>query len=118
MSKKLKDNGLWEASRMMLPEHKQEIINHRQRQEWELENRLPELDEQELESINYQLQTSVVRNKAVEVTYWDNAKGICKIWGIAKQLKGDTFKIVSDLNLAVIRYENVINVEIGKTPEP
>ncbi|MBW7473156.1 hypothetical protein K0T92_00200 [Paenibacillus oenotherae] len=30
MSKKLKGNGLWESSRMMLPEHREQLIKHRQ----------------------------------------------------------------------------------------
>lgn len=29
MSKKLSGNGLWESSRMMLPEHKERLISHR-----------------------------------------------------------------------------------------
>ncbi|WFR61045.1 YolD-like family protein [Paenibacillus amylolyticus] len=29
MSKKLEANGLWESSRMMLPQHKERIIQHR-----------------------------------------------------------------------------------------
>ncbi|CAM4284061.1 ATP-dependent helicase/DNAse subunit B [Paenibacillus endophyticus] len=48
MRKKLEGNGLWESSRMMLPEHKVAINEHektlRQRQR-------VELDEQELENI-------------------------------------------------------------------
>jgi hypothetical protein len=117
MSKKLNDNGLWESSRMMLPEHKEEILNHHDRQKWEQENKRPELDEQELERIGFQLQESIKRDQAAEVTYWNHPKGICKIWGIAKQLKRDTFKIVSDWDLAVIRYNDVINIEFGKAPE-
>ncbi|CAH1197661.1 hypothetical protein PAECIP111893_00870 [Paenibacillus plantiphilus] len=30
MSKKLEGNGLWESSRMMLPEHRERLIKHRQ----------------------------------------------------------------------------------------
>ncbi|MDF2716560.1 MAG: YolD-like protein [Paenibacillus sp.] len=50
MSKKLEDNGLWESSRMMLPEHKERIIaetldfKHKR-------PRRPVLDEQEWEEI-------------------------------------------------------------------
>lgn len=49
MSKKLQGNGLWESSRMMLPEHKIEIINNAK----EAKRRLPvELDEHEWERIS------------------------------------------------------------------
>ncbi len=45
MSKKLQGNGLWESSRMMLPEHKETIIQHR----YEFGRRSrPTIDEQEL----------------------------------------------------------------------
>ncbi|PWW06254.1 YolD-like protein [Paenibacillus cellulosilyticus] len=48
MSKKLQGNGLWESSRMMLPEHKLELINSAK----ELKRRAPvELDEHEWEQI-------------------------------------------------------------------
>lgn len=45
MSKKLSGNGLWESSRMMLPEHKARIAGHR----YEEDNRhtRPTLDQEE-----------------------------------------------------------------------
>ncbi|TDG00168.1 YolD-like family protein [Paenibacillus piri] len=53
MRKKLEGNGLWESSRMMLPEHKERINRHNK----ELDVRtMPILDEQKLEDINRVLQ--------------------------------------------------------------
>lgn len=47
--KKLRGNGMWEASRMMLPEHRSAIRNHRAR----LHERVkPELDEQRIEELS------------------------------------------------------------------
>lgn len=50
MTKKLEDNGLWESSRMMLPEHKQRIIadNYETRHKRPPK---PTLDEQEWEQV-------------------------------------------------------------------
>ena len=48
MSKKLSNNGLWESSRMMLPEHREAIIRT---QSMGIAKKRPELDSQELELI-------------------------------------------------------------------
>ncbi|HIW33628.1 MAG TPA: YolD-like family protein [Candidatus Paenibacillus intestinavium] len=56
MSIKLEGNGLWESSRMMLPEHKGSIIQkaHEQKQRKRID-----LDDQELDIINEALQQSL-----------------------------------------------------------
>lgn len=48
MSKKLRGNGLFEASRMMLPEHKEAYNEHRKHLEHQTR---PQLDDQEAERI-------------------------------------------------------------------
>ncbi|MBD8839912.1 YolD-like family protein [Paenibacillus sp. CFBP 13594] len=48
MSKKLQANGLWESSRMMLPQHKERIIEHRSRDNDQIK---PLLHEDEWEAI-------------------------------------------------------------------
>lgn len=48
MSKKLQGNGLWESSRMMLPQHKEAIVQSLIEQERIVR---PELDDQEREDI-------------------------------------------------------------------
>ena len=55
MSKKLEGNGLWET-RMMLPEHKESII---QKAQYQKRKKRIELDEQELDIINDALQQSL-----------------------------------------------------------
>jgi hypothetical protein len=47
--KKLQNNGLWESSRMMLPEHKEAITKHRE--SLLFRKTRPELDEAETERI-------------------------------------------------------------------
>ncbi|MGI2294199.1 YolD-like family protein [Paenibacillus sp. GXUN7292] len=63
MSKKLQCNGLWESSRMMLPEHKATIISNNEA----LKRRQRiELDEQEWEEISRVMALSLkTRNFAV-----------------------------------------------------
>ncbi|MEK4277623.1 YolD-like family protein [Paenibacillus sp. FSL R7-0026] len=64
MSKKLEANGLWELSRMMLPQHKERIIQHRTQIHYQVR---PIIHEDEWEiiaqnidmSLNYTLQSTI-----------------------------------------------------------
>lgn len=68
MGKKLEKNGLWESSRMMLPEHKVRII----RDEREMLRRIkPILDEQKLEEIECTLALSLRSHVRVTVVLFD-----------------------------------------------
>lgn len=63
MSKKLTDNGLFDSSRMMLPQHKEEILKHQH----ELNRQVkPVIDEQEWQLIGEVLSASF--NQHVRVT--------------------------------------------------
>ncbi|WP_379126848.1 YolD-like family protein [Paenibacillus sp. sgz500958] len=76
--KKLEGNGLWESSRMVLPEHKNRIIREEHEQ---LRRTKPELDIQEWESIDRALYFSMADHAPVTLRLWDPftdrvAKGI------------------------------------------
>jgi hypothetical protein len=63
--KKLRGNGIWEASRMMLPEHKSAIRTHRTK----LQERVkPELDEQRVEELSLALQEALDSGRETAVT--------------------------------------------------
>ncbi|ANA79236.1 YolD-like protein [Paenibacillus vortex V453] len=66
--KKLEGNGLWESSRMMLPEHKETIIR-RQLEEGRKER--PTLDPQEMELIESALAESFHEHTAIKVRLFD-----------------------------------------------
>ncbi|WP_339271775.1 YolD-like family protein [Paenibacillus sp. FSL K6-1330] len=66
--KKLEGNGLWESSRMMLPEHK-EIIIRRQLEEGRKDR--PTLDPQEMELIEQALAKSFHEHRAVTIRLFD-----------------------------------------------
>lgn len=68
MSKKLTGNGLFESSRMMLPEHKEAYIAHQRRLE---QKKRPLLDEQKLEEISSFIQDSYKHHIAVKITVFD-----------------------------------------------
>ncbi|MPY20059.1 YolD-like family protein [Paenibacillus glucanolyticus] len=66
--KKLEGNGLWESSRMMLPEHKETIIR-RQLEEGRKDK--PVLDLQEMELIEQALAESFHEHRAVSLRLFD-----------------------------------------------
>ncbi|MFK4997714.1 YolD-like family protein [Bacillus sp. N9] len=59
-------NLLWESSRMMLPEHRDQLLKERKKQE---EFHPPILDEQQLEEINIAITQSFERKRAVTISY-------------------------------------------------
>ncbi|WP_235775463.1 MULTISPECIES: YolD-like family protein [Paenibacillus] len=76
--KKLEGNGLWESSRMVLPEHKRRIMNDNHE---ELRREKPTLDAQEWELIDIALYHSMEDHAPVTLTLYDpfvdrKAKGI------------------------------------------
>ncbi|MEC4566798.1 YolD-like family protein [Paenibacillus sp. CMAA1739] len=65
MSKKLEENGLWESSRIIIPEHKEaylKLMKDRQRRG------KPELDDQQVQLIEQALINSYNSRNAVTVT--------------------------------------------------
>lgn len=66
--KKLEGNGLWESSRIILPEHKNAMLHDQQE---EMRRERPIVDEQELEVIGRQLQESRDRNQVIKLYLYD-----------------------------------------------
>src|SRR5690606_33145367 len=80
--KKLRGNGIWEASRMMLPEHKSAIRSHRTR----LNERVkPELDEQRIEELSAALAEALESGNETAITTF-GAYGDETAVGVVKQV--------------------------------
>lgn len=62
MSKKLQGNGLFESSRMMLPEHKEAYILHQQNLR---KKKRPQIDEQETEHLSQIVAESILDEKEI-----------------------------------------------------
>lgn len=104
MSKKLKNNGLWEASRMMLPEHKQEIIIHRE----ELQKRKkPLLDEQEQELIFQSISISLRTGKDISIVLFGEIYNTV-ITGIVT--KADTLSNRIQISGEMVNVSEIINI--------
>ncbi|MEK4250335.1 YolD-like family protein [Paenibacillus sp. FSL W7-1287] len=65
MSKKLQGNGLFESSRMMLPEHKEAIVNYQLALN---KKQRPVLDEQRFEELSYRMFEALYKNLEVAIT--------------------------------------------------
>jgi hypothetical protein len=94
MSELRRGNLLWEASRMMLPEHKEEILNHRQ----ELARKTrPEFDEQRLEELSQTLAGACRSQSRVCITLYDPFASPAVTGRIAKvDLPGGRVKLEED----------------------
>jgi hypothetical protein len=68
MRKKLEGNGLWESSRMMLPEHHEQIREANRKQD---PRKPPALDEQEMEQISDALYRSWEERLPVRLYMYD-----------------------------------------------
>lgn len=87
MRKKLEGNGLWESSRMMLPEHKvainehEKTLRHRQR---------VELDEQELECVARSVTESLLQRQQITLRLFHPIEELTVIGIVDRidQLKG------------------------------
>ncbi|MGC6589120.1 YolD-like family protein [Paenibacillus sp. Dod16] len=66
MSKKLSGNGLWESTRMMLPQHKEQILEHDRRYNKRVKPLLHE-DEWELIIQNISLSHSYTEDVEIEI---------------------------------------------------
>ncbi|MCB5235597.1 MAG: YolD-like family protein [Niallia nealsonii] len=61
-------NLRWESSRMMLPEHREQLLAEKRKQK---EFNPPVLDENQLEEINYVIVNSIKQERAIRITYAD-----------------------------------------------
>lgn len=88
MSKKLERNGLWESSRMILPQHKVSAMKNQK--EMQRIQRLV-LDEQEVQVISATLSQSQMYKKTVELTLYGEYH-IRTITGIVTRNKHGEFR--------------------------
>lgn len=81
MGKKLEGNGLFESSRMMLPEHAIEI---RQHQDMLKHRTKPELDEQQVELISRGLMESYMNQSEVALVLFDKIEDRLELGVVTK----------------------------------
>ncbi|MDQ0896282.1 MULTISPECIES: YolD-like family protein [unclassified Paenibacillus] len=111
MSKKLQNNGLWESSRMMLPQHR-EAIKLQQKEETRIER--PRMDEQEAHTMAAALTQSQVYSQLVEVTIYGEYQSRT-LTGRVTSHQRDAFRLYIDATVQEhewVRFKDLIKVEL------
>lgn len=98
-------NLMWEASRIILPEHKEAILEHRRKQR--LQPR-PQLDEQEIEKNELAIHDSYEQQKPVTITKY-TLQGNVTITGIVEKV--DTISRQIKIDGRWIFASDIINVD-------
>ncbi|MGM1044778.1 MAG: YolD-like family protein [Bacillota bacterium] len=110
MSKKLEGNGLWESSRMMLPQHKEQIIEHNKHLNKRVKPILHD-DEWEMMIQNVNLSFNYTEEVTVEVfDEYENrrVKGIVtSVSSFAKKMK-----IECDEGFEWIDFDELVSVKL------
>ncbi|WP_026676864.1 YolD-like family protein [Fictibacillus gelatini] len=104
-------NLMWESSRMMLPEHREQLLEERRRQK---EFRSPLLDEDQLQKINRVIAESIEQERAVTVTYAEKY-GPVQFWGWVKHVKPHEkwLKLINDEDTLTISFDRILDVEMS-----
>ncbi|MCY9763167.1 YolD-like family protein [Paenibacillus alvei] len=108
MSKKLQGNGLWESSRLMLPEHKEAYNQHHRNMP---NKKRPELDIQELEHLSHTIGYSIQNKTSLTFTLFNESGEIELIGRVISidQLHGK-IKVEQHLESVWIRIHDIIRV--------
>lgn len=85
--KKLEGNGLWESSRMIMPEHKQRILYDSENEEV---HSMPELDPQAMEEIQQVLVQSMEDHSPITLRLFDPI--------VDKEIRGIVMRVDRQLN--------------------
>lgn len=108
MGKKLEGNGLFESSRMMLPEHKAQFVS----KQGELgHRRRPVLDDQALEQFALLLLESMERQEEVAVGVFDPVRDDIVEGRVVKiDFTLQRVKLASATETVSIRFADIVNV--------
>ncbi|MEF3306696.1 YolD-like family protein [Paenibacillus sp. GYB003] len=111
MGKKLEGNGLFESSRMMLPEHVRRIVEHTEAEKKGGPRKRPEIDESELEDMSRKLQESKAEGRDITLTLWGRDEPVT---GVVSRI--DTyFKRITLTQFwgdtVVVRLDDIIDVK-------
>lgn len=108
MSKKLLGNGLFESSRMMLPEHKEAFILHQQNL---LKKSRPQIDEQEMEQFSRIIAESIQYKEEITLILFAEFKDV-ELRGIVKKVdhQQKKIKLAQDDNFIWINITDIIDV--------
>jgi predicted RNase H-like nuclease (RuvC/YqgF family) len=110
MSNKLTNNGLFDSSRFMLPQHKEAILDDFKRQQRKIR---PSLDRQQLDYIASAIARSALDQTLITITVYDELAGESSLVGVVKKMDQQLLriKVVSGDSIEWIPFEDILNVE-------
>ncbi|MBD3858750.1 YolD-like family protein [Bacillus sp. 28A-2] len=103
-------NIMWESSRMMLPEHREQLLAQKRKKK---EYTPPQLSTDQLEEMNFLITQSITEDRAICMTY--AASGIKKqFWGWVKAIHYETqrMKIVNDEDVLNLPLQQIVAIEL------
>jgi len=103
-------NLRWESSRMMLPEHREQILEEKRKEQ---EFTPPILDDDQLQEINRMIAKSIEQERAVAITYAEKY-GTAKFLGWIQKVNmiEGWLKIINDEDTLRLSFEHILRVEI------
>ena len=102
-------NLIWESSRMMLPEHRELLLDKRRK---EREFRQSKLSDDQLDEINRIILQSINEDRAITITYASTYEKK-HFWGWVTQVKQHQLKIINDEDAISISYQQINSVELS-----
>lgn len=110
MSKKLQGNGIWESSRMMLPQHKERINEHRTALQKVVK---PTLHTDEIEIINQHIALSLSNRELIKVRIFGEYEDR-EIIGVVKSVVQISlkFKVEIEDGYEWIDFDEVVSIEL------
>ncbi|MCM3257076.1 YolD-like family protein [Paenibacillus lautus] len=111
MSKKLEKNGLWESSRMTLPQHKERIVEHVNKRTT-IEK--PTLHEDEWENIAQNINLSISFNESVVIEIY-NQYGNRLVEGVVSSISkiGKKLRLEWDAGYEWVDFDEIVSVKSG-----
>lgn len=111
MSKKLENNGLWESSRMMLPQHKERIVEHISRRTVKNKPMLHD-DEWDIITQNINLSLNSKENVIIEIfDEFENRSIEGKVTSVSPL--GKKLKVESTTGFEWVDFDELISVKLG-----
>lgn len=111
MSKKLSGNGIWESSRMMLPQHRERIIDN---QKIPLRKTKPIIHADEWEIITQNINLSLSEQEQVTVTIFGEFEN-SEVSGVVKNVSPiqKKLKLENDEGFEWIDFNEIVSVTLG-----
>lgn len=111
MSKKLEKNGLWESSRMMLPQHKERVVEHISRRA--VKNK-PILHDDERDIMTQNINLSLNHKESVIIEIFDEYENRSiegKVTSVSPL--GKKLKVESMTGFEWVDFDELVSVKLG-----